>query len=87
MVREEMRGGNVTGCGGAGLRSVVGPGDWGKRKQWGQRSKVLGREGGAGAGRMCRLGAGKGERGGARNLGLRTLVPGKGGVGGRGADI
>lgn len=51
---------------------------------------MLGREGVTGIDRMCNLGARKGERGGPRNLGVRTLVPcveggGKeSGVGGRG---
>lgn len=36
---------------------------------------MLGREGVTGMDRMCTLGARKGERGGARNLGVLTLVP------------
>lgn len=41
----------------------------------GQRSKMLGREGVTGIDRVCNLGARKGERGGARNLGGLALVP------------
>lgn len=36
---------------------------------------MLGREGVTGMDRMCTLGARKGERGGARNLGVLALVP------------
>lgn len=36
---------------------------------------MLGREGVPGIDRMCNLGARKGERGGARNLGILAVVP------------
>lgn len=55
---------------------------------------MLGREGVTSIDRMCNLGAREGERGGARNLGVRTLVPcveggrkeSGGGVGGEGGQ-
>lgn len=70
--------GNITGCEGAslkaGLKDEKMP-ETGGKAAGGQRSKKLGREGVTGIDRVCNLGAGKGERGGARNLWVLTLVP------------